>query len=83
MTTTVRIFVFAAESAVSKAGRPYSYQRVQLIQSPSHPDAFERHFVQEGAEPLPSGMYDAELYVASTPTGNRIRFASFSPVSAK
>lgn len=72
-----KVFVFAPTQAVSKAGKPYSFQPIQVIQGPHFPDAFDRLFVNQGAEPLTPGLYEADMYVRSTPTGNKPAFHNF------
>lgn len=76
----MQIFLFAATKAVSKAGNAYTYQPAQIIQAPARPDAFDRIFVNEGEEPLEPGLYEADIYVRSTPTGNKVAFQNFVKV---
>lgn len=73
----MKIFVFAPASAVSKAGNAYQYQPIQISQGPARPDAFDRLFINDDAEPLEPGAYEADVYIRSTPTGNKPAFHNF------
>lgn len=72
------VFVFAVQSAVSKAGKPYSFHQVQIVQSPARPDVMSRHFVNNESEALEPGRYECSVYFRDTPTGLRPVFENFS-----
>lgn len=76
------VFVFAAQSATSKAGKPYSYQQVQIVQSPKRPDVMSRHFIADEAESLEPGKYNVDIYFRDTPTGLRPVFENFKKLPA-
>lgn len=79
--TTVNLFLFAVQSATSKAGKPYFYQQAQIVQSPARPDAMSRHFINSESEALAPGRYTAEVHFRDTPTGLRPVFTNFKPAA--
>lgn len=71
------VFVFAAQTATSKAGKAYTFQQIQIVQSPRRPDVMSRHFVNSEADALEPGKYEADIYFRDTPTGLRPIFENF------
>ncbi len=75
------VFVFASQTATSKAGKPYAYQQIQIVQSPKRPDVMSRHFVNSEAEALAPGKYTVDIYFRDTPTGLRPVFENFQALA--
>lgn len=75
-----KVFLFQAEEATSKAGKPYVRQRVQIVQAPKAPDCFSLHFPKTLAEALAPGSYSCEITFRDSPTGPRLVFSNFAPV---
>lgn len=76
----MKVFVFQSQNSISKAGKPYIFQPVQIVQSPKHPDVMSRRFVATEAEVLKPGTYECEFHFRDTPTGLRPVFENFKPV---
>lgn len=76
------VFLFAVQSAISKAGKPYFFQQVQIVQSPRRPDVMTRHFVNSEAEALEPGKYEADVYFRDSAAGLRPGFENFVKAKA-
>jgi hypothetical protein len=73
-----KIFVGEVQHGTGKtSGKPYVFQRVQLVQGPKRADAFDMHFPGSEAEAAPVGMCECDIYVRSTATGNKPAYENF------
>lgn len=77
-----KVYVFAVDSAISKAGKPYHFQPVEVDQRPVSSSYRDRHFVPSVAEALAPGEYEATIILNNGPTGCQPRFRDFVRVDA-
>lgn len=76
----VKIYVFAADSAISKNGKPYHFQPVEVDQRPVAASYRDRHFISSLADAMPPGEYFATVVLNNGPTGCQPRFREFEAV---
>lgn len=74
------VFVYQAEDAISKAGRPYIRQSVQVIQAPKRRDVFTYHFPESKADVLEPGKYTCDMYLRDSMQGPKVAFENFEKV---
>ena len=73
----VKVYVFAADSALSKAGKPYHFQPVEVDQRPLAASYRDRYFIGSPADALAPGEYEATVVLNNGPTGCQPRFRDF------
>jgi hypothetical protein len=77
-----KVYVFSADSALSKNGKPYHFQPVEVDQRPVAASYRDRHFISSPAEALPPGEYEATVILNNGPTGCQPRFRDFTALAA-
>lgn len=78
----VKVFLLKAEKAVSKAGREYVRQPLEIIQTPVAFNARTLHFPASVEAALEPGFYLATPIFEDSREGLRVRFDGFEPVKA-
>ena len=78
----VKVFVLQAEKAVSKAGREYVRQPLEIVQTPKAFNARTLHFPGSVESAPAPGFYLATPVFEESREGLRVKFDDFEPTKA-
>lgn len=80
----IQVVAYQARTAKSaKTGKDYTYQLVEIQQSPSRPNVSFRRFAKSEAEALAPGVYTADISFYIKDNELVPLFTNFQPVSKK